>query len=203
MHEVITKVGYQSAEHIGGRADYNKQAENHHGELHVDLAQQADALVQTGHDGNGGDHGYDGDQDDLGGDRHLNAHEVIEARIHLLGPQAERGRNAEHSAEYGKQIGDMTNGTVNPITKDRVQTGANRQGQTFAVGKIRQCQARQGEKRPTMQPPMEDGDTHGDLRSFYRFFLARPNQRGALEMVNRLRNAPEQYADTNTGSEQH
>ena len=203
MKQVVTHIGKKGSQQIGGRAEDNKQGQNQHRKVHVQLAEDANPLVDAGQRRNGGNNGNDGDQNGLVATRYLDAGQVLQPGVDLLRPQSQRGRDAENRAEHGQQIGRMADGTIDTLTENRIETGTNRQRQSLAIGKIGQYQPHYRKQTPTMQPPVKDGDAHGNLSRLHRHLFTFGNQRVALKMIYRFGNAPEQNSYSDSGTEQH
>ncbi|MCY1438721.1 hypothetical protein D9M71_549300 [compost metagenome] len=105
---------------------------------------------------------------------------------------AERGDGDAHD------VYNMADPAVDAVADEGIQQGPKRQGQTFAIGEVGQAQADQGENRPWMKAPMEQGYPHGHARGF----ICQPLGKGVVGVMQHwLGDGPEDQADTHPGAE--
>lgn len=144
---------------------------------------------------------YDGNGDDLhrGADRNSRP-QVVDAGVDLRHRQPECRGDTEQGSKDGKYINDVTDGTVNPLSHQRIERRPDRQRQAVTKGEVRQHQAHQAVYGPDMETPVEEGNLHGLFGRVDGF--RRTDRRGGI-VQDRFRHTEEQQRNTITSRKQH
>ena len=111
---------------------------------HVQFGEHADAFIDARRHRNGGNN--DGERNQRRFRRHrirnIKQHAQPVVELHHANP--ERGRNTEDGADHRRDIDAVANRAVNLFTENRVQRGANSEGQIITIAKVSQRHAHQG-----------------------------------------------------------
>src|SRR3546814_19585251 len=75
-------------------------------------------------------------QDDLDQRVGRQTKQMVEAGVDLQHAETERRGDTKHGTEHGKDIDCVANRAVNPVADQRVERGADGEGQTAPEGKI-------------------------------------------------------------------
>ncbi len=198
--QVVADVLHQGVEQVLGGPGEQHEQQQAAGQQHVDVGQQADALVHAGHRHGDGRAHHQGDQ------RHLHrvavghAEQVVEPGVELQHAEAHVRAQAEHGGDDAEAVHGVADGPVDALADQRVQRRAQRQRQVVAVGEVGQGHGHQGEHAPAVQAPVQEQQLHGLARGLGAAGCAL----GRLQEVRqRLGHAEEEQGDADARGEQH
>lgn len=198
--EVVADVLHQGVEQVLGRTGEQHEQQQAASQQHVDVGEDADALVDPGdrHRDRRAHHQHD--------EHHLHRMgmrygvQVVQPGIELEHAEAHVGAEAEHRGDDAEAVHRVADRPVDTLADQRVERRTQGQRQVVAVGEVGQGHRHQGEHAPAVQAPVQEQQFHGLPRGFLGTGLA---LRRLEEVGQRFGYAEEEQGDADACGEQH
>ena len=183
-----------------GVAEHQNPAGQHECEHHVELAEDADALINTGCCRHDCHENRDNNEADLSGSALVNAEHNVQAHVEHDHADTERGCNTEDGAKHRCDVDGVAHAALDALAEQRVERRADCQRKSLAVGEVAQGDAHERVHAPAGDAVVEQRP-HGAFACRVKRSGFRHGRRQVLRCW--FGNREEHHVGADAGCEQH